>query len=332
MSKTLNNLKKAEQKKLKKSDFPEFLSPMLAKLEHDPFFETGWIYGRKWDGERVVAYKKGKQVTLKSRNNKILNTSYPEIEEVVREIDTDNIILDGEMVAFSGQVSDFSRLQERMHVRSKKEAKKSKVKVYYYVFDVLYLDQYALKELPLTERKKILETELKESRYIHLSEYKKENGESYYQHACRSGWEGLIAKKADSRYQHKRSGDWLKFKCAGGQELVIGGYTDPKGSRTGFGALLLGYYQNGKFRYAGKVGTGFDKALLSKLHKELGKRRSQENPYATREMEGKDVHFVKPELVCEIGFTEWTHDNRLRHPRFIGLRRDKNAKDITKEA
>lgn len=156
-------------------------------------------------------------------------------------------------------------------------------------------------------------------------------GEAYWQEECSKGLEGVIAKRADSTYQHKRSREWLKFKCVNEQEFVIGGYTDPRGARRGFGALLLGYYDDGKLTYAGKVGTGFDEQLLSDLAPRLESRERQRPAFERGEPPRRGVHWVKPDLVAQIGFTEWTRDGQLRHPRFQGLRRDKPAHEVVRE-
>jgi len=160
--------------------------------------------------------------------------------------------------------------------------------------------------------------------------HRNRDGESYFKEACKKGWEGVIAKRAASEYQHKRSADWLKFKCAEGQELVIGGFTAPKGSRIGFGALLVGYYEDGALHYAGKVGTGFDDEFLAEFRKRLDRLARKTSPFAEQIGE-KDVTWVSPELVGEFGFTEWTRSGKLRHPRFLGLRWDKAPEEVVRE-
>jgi ATP-dependent DNA ligase len=154
---------------------------------------------------------------------------------------------------------------------------------------------------------------------------------AFYKEACRQGLEGLIAKRRDSTYQHRRSPDWLKFKCVNEQELVIGGFTDPQRSRVGFGALLVGYYEDGKLRYAGKVGTGFDTETLMQLRRKFERRAVARSPFTEEVVKEKGAHWVRPELVAQIGFTEWTRDGKLRHPRFIGLRTDKSAREVVRE-
>ncbi|MGD2173506.1 MAG: ATP-dependent DNA ligase, partial [Gammaproteobacteria bacterium] len=225
----------------------------------------------------------------------------------------------------------FSRLQQRSGITDRARARASGVKVYLYLFDLLYLDDSDTTALPLRTRKKLLRSSFVFENNLRYTAHRNEDGEEFYTTACRKGWEGLIAKRADSPYRHGRSREWLKFKCVNRQELVIGGYTDPKGSRKGFGALLLGYYEDGTLCYAGRVGTGFDDALLESLGDKLKARERRRSPYAVKPDDGKGVHWVVPELVAEIGFTEWTRGGRLRHPRFIGLREDKRAVDVVRE-
>lgn len=314
----------------KKTKMVHKMVPMLATLTEKRFFEKDWIYECKFDGERCVAFKQGATISLKSRNDKSLDISYPEIKRAVAKLNIDTIILDGEMVTFKGKVSSFSQLQERMHVKDQQEAEQSHIKVFYYVFDVIYMHGYDVTKMPLVERKQLLKTIVFKDP-LRLTDYRFKASDRYYHQACARGWEGLIVKKADSIYVHKRSSNWLKFKCVNEQELVIGGYTDPQRSRIGFGAILIGYYKQGKFHYAGKVGTGFDDATLKDLTKRFQQIATTKNPFINYDGRKSGVHWVRPVLVCEIGFTEWTNDNKLRHPRYLGLRRDKSAKKVRQE-
>jgi bifunctional non-homologous end joining protein LigD len=205
--------------------------------------------------------------------------------------------------------------------------------VFLYVFDILWLDGYDVRALPLLTRKRLLRRSLRFHDGVRRTPYRREHGRAFFQQACRRGWEGLIAKRAASTYTDRRSRDWLKFKCAHGQELVVGGYTDPHGSRAEFGALLLGYYDAARaLQYAGKVGTGFDHVLLSEIGQRLRALEQPDPPFqdaaAIRE---RGVHWVAPELVAEVAFTEWTTAGRLRHPRFLGLRDDKSAREVVRE-
>lgn len=316
---------------LKKKKQPDWISPMLATLTHDHFSDENWIYERKLDGERCVVYRDGKDLRLMSRNKKVINDQYPELAEAFKKQPGKHFIVDGEIVAFEGKVTSFSRLQKRMHVTDPKEIEKSGVAVYYYVFDILYVDRYELTDIALRHRKAILRRALDFDDPIRFLTHRNEEGLKFYREACRKGWEGLIAKDARSRYVRKRSKKWLKFKCVHQQEFVIGGYTDPEGERIGFGSLLLGYYKDDQLKYAGKVGTGFDDEMLKMLHGRMKKIEKKKPPFDIGKLPSKGVHWIKPKLVGEVGFTEWTGDGRLRHPRFLGLRDDKRAKDVVRE-
>jgi bifunctional non-homologous end joining protein LigD len=205
--------------------------------------------------------------------------------------------------------------------------------VFLYVFDVLHLDGYDVRALPLRARKRLLRGALEFHGPVRLTPHRNEAGEALYAEACRKGWEGLIAKRADSPYTSARSKDWLKFKCSAEQELVIGGYTAPKGSREEFGALLVGHFADGELRYAGKVGTGFDRATLADVAARMRPLRRDDSPFAEADVpvRVRGASWVEPELVAQIGFSEWTRDGRLRHPRFLGLREDKPAREVVRE-
>lgn len=329
----LDVLSDKEKEHLKKKKQPSKISsPMLATLTHDHFSDPAWIYERKLDGERVIAFFDGKNVTLKSRNNKRLNKTYPELVDAIEKQKTADFIADGEVVTFEGDITSFSRLQQRMHLSDPEEIKNSNVAVYYYLFDVLYADGYDLTNLPLKARKKVLKKLLDFNHRIRFMAHRNEKGEKYHAEACRKGWEGIIAKKGDSTYVQSRSKNWLKFKCVRQQEFVIGGWTDPKGSRIGFGALLIGFYRNGKLVYAGEVGTGYDDETLERMSKRLKKIEIDDSPFDKGDTPAKEVHWVEPRLVGEVGFTEWTSEDKLRHPRFLGLRRDKKPENVHKEA
>jgi DNA ligase D-like protein (predicted ligase) len=295
---------------------------MKAVLTDERFSDPAWIFERKLDGIRCIAVRDGGPVKLWSRNDLALNARYPEIAEALAQQPAPRFAVDGEVVAFDGAQTSFERLARRGRER---------VAVYLYVFDLLWLDGRDVRPLPLRERKRLLRDALRWKDPIRFTPHRNRDGEAFFREACPKGWEGLIAKRADSPYASRaRSRDWLKFKCEHGQELVIGGYTAPKGSREELGALLLGYFADGELRYAGKVGTGFDRATLRDLAKRLAPLRRERSPFAD-EIRERDVTWVAPKLVCEVGFTEWTRDGRLRHPRFLGLREDKAAKDVVRE-
>lgn len=204
--------------------------------------------------------------------------------------------------------------------------------MFLYVFDILWLEGHDVRQLPLRTRKRLLKAALQFHGPVRWTQYRNRDGETFFKEACRKGWEGLIAKRADSPYVATRSRDWLKFKCEHGQELVIGGYTEPRGSRVEFGALLLGYYRDNRLEYAGKVGTGFDTDTLHELGAQMRALRRTDAPFADPlSIKERQVTWIEPKLVAEVGFTEWTRDGRLRHPRFQGLRDDKAASEVVRE-
>ncbi|UKD59153.1 non-homologous end-joining DNA ligase [Amycolatopsis sp. FU40] len=309
---------------------PGWREPTLATLTDRRFSDEDWIYERKLDGVRAICVRDGGTPTLYSRNRKVMDTAYPEIVEALAGQGGPRFVADGEIVAFDGDQTSFAALQPRIHLTDPARARATGVRVYYYLFDLLYCDEQDITPLPLRERKSILRDAFSFEDPLRLSAHRNTEGEKYFEEACRRGWEGVIAKRADAPYRHGRSPDWLKFKCQQGQEMVIGGFTAPRGSRIGFGALLLGYHEKGRLRYAGKVGTGFDHRLLTSLHAELTRRETNSSPFADPVRE-PGARWVRPELVAQIGFSEWTRDGRLRHPRFTGLREDKKPSDVIRE-
>jgi bifunctional non-homologous end joining protein LigD len=299
-----------------------FEQPMKAILTDERFSDPAWIYERKLDGIRCLAFKGDTNVSLRSRNDLSLNGRFPEVAEALESDPATNFTIDGEVVAFDGPQTSFARLQQRGE---------RPTPVFFYVFDIVRADGEDVTKLPLRERKSILKSAIRFDGPIRWTTHRNRDGEAFYEEACRKGWEGLIAKRADSPYTHGRSRDWLKFKCSAEQELVVGGFTAPQGSRTDLGALLLGYYDDGKLRYAGKVGTGFTQATLHELAGKLTPLRRDGSPFADEVREPR-VTWVEPELVAQVGFSEWTRDGRLRHPRYLGLRDDKAAREVVREA
>jgi bifunctional non-homologous end joining protein LigD len=304
-------------------------APMKAVLVDAPFSDPGWLFERKLDGIRCGAIRRGGGVRLQSRTGEPLNPSYPELVEALEDGGPD-AVADGEIVAFRGGATSFSRLQWRMQIRDPERARRSRIAVYLYLFDLLELDGDDLRERPLRERKRALRRAVAFRGHVRFTPHRVGDGEAYFRHACRRGWEGLIAKGADSPYVPGRSRHWLKIKCSRAQELVIGGWTEPKGSRQRLGAILVGYWADGKLRYAGKVGTGFDNATLEMLGDELERRERPDPPFAGGGLP-RAARWAEPELVAQVAFTEWTRDGRLRHPRFEGLRRDKPAAEVVRE-
>ncbi len=311
---------------------PAWLDPELATLTRERFSDPAWMFERKLDGERCLAFRSGTRVRLMTRNQKEDTSTYPELAEALAAQRARDFIIDGEIVAFARDETSFSRLQQRLGVRQPGPELRAQVPVFYYIFDVLWADGRDVRAEPLRERKRLLRSLLTFDDPLRFTQHRDTEGEAYYREACASGWEGLIAKRADAPYQAGRSKDWLKFKCESGQEFVIGGFTDPQGSRTGFGALLLGYYDpGGQLVYAGKVGTGFNQRVLDSLHASLVKLEQDRPAFDRGHLPRSHVHWVEPRLVGEVGFSEWTTDGQLRHPRFQGLRDDKDPAEVVRE-
>jgi bifunctional non-homologous end joining protein LigD len=302
---------------------------MKAVLFDRPFSDPQWLYERKLDGERCGAVREDGRVTLLSRSGQRLNETYPELVDALGAGGPD-LLLDGEVVAFKGRETSFELLQRRMQIHDAERARRSGVSVYYYVFDLLEFDGQDMRALPLRERKAKLRRAVTFQGPLRFTAHRTGDGETAYREACQRGWEGVIAKRAASRYVAARSRDWLKLKCSRAQELVIGGWTAPKGARQRLGALLVGYWDDGKLRYAGKVGTGFDHATLEMLGDELEQRQRSSPPFTAPDLP-RAAHWAEPELVAQIAFSEWTRDGKLRHPRYRGLRYDKPAREVVRE-
>jgi bifunctional non-homologous end joining protein LigD len=310
-----------ERALLRPAALPERVEPMKAVLTDERFSDPDWVYERKLDGIRCVAIKTDRRVRLLSRNDLSLNGRFPEVVDALEHDPATDFVLDGEVVAFDGAQTSFARLQQRGE---------RPTSVFFYVFDLLHLAGHDTTALPLRARKALLRRALSFVGPVRLTPHRNRDGEALFREACRKGWEGLIAKRAGAPYTHGRSRDWLKFKCSAEQELVIGGFTAPQGSRTELGALLLGHYEDGKLRYAGKVGTGFTRATLRDLAARLEPLRQDDSPFAD-DVRERHASWVRPHLVAQIGFSEWTRDGRLRHPRFLGLRDDKPAEEVVRE-
>ena len=304
---------------------------MLATLTEERFSRQGWLFEPKWDGERCLAFRRGGDLRLFSRNRILLNDKYPEITTALERQEAASFITDGEIVTFKNGITSFAKLQERMQVAHPSPDLLRRVPVWLYLFDLLYLDRYDTRQLPLRCRKTLLRKAFAFRSSLRFTDHRDTEGEAYYREACRKGWEGLIAKNGDSVYVSRRTRDWLKFKCIKEQEFVVGGYTEPRGSWIGFGALLLGFYCGRRLVYGGKVGTGFDRAMLQRLRKKLAALTTPISPFDGQGLPRSGVHWVKPKLVAQIAFTEWTRDDKLRHPRFLGLREDKKPQEVMRE-
>jgi bifunctional non-homologous end joining protein LigD len=316
---------------LRRSRFPEWFQPMLATLTDRRFSEPAWLYERKLDGERCLSFVRGGRPRMFSRNRLEIAGHYPEVAQALADQPSRAFVLDGEVVAFRGGRTSFELLQRRMKVWDPEVARRTGVTIAYYVFDVVHAEGFDTTQLELRHRKALLRHLLHPGGPVRVTTHRVGNGQPYWLDACERGWEGLIAKRAAAPYVGRRSPDWLKFKCVNQQEFVIGGYTEPKGSRPWFGALLIGYHEGERLRYAGKVGTGFDQRNLADLAAQMAPLERTSPPFAADHLPRKGVHWIEPELVAEIGFSEWTRDGQLRHPRFLGLREDKPAREVVRE-
>jgi bifunctional non-homologous end joining protein LigD len=279
---------------------PEWLEPMAATLTQDRFCGPEWLFERKFDGIRLLAYKQGDDVRLYSRNR--LPQNLPSVATAVRALPAEDLILDGE-VTWDGNSG-------------------------YHVFDILWMNGRAVTALPIEERRALLKALPFEAP---LQRVELIDDPEPWDRAKREGWEGVIAKRHGSPYEHRRSKHWLKMKVEASQEFVVGGFTDPQGARVGFGALLVGYYDGDDFAFAGKIGTGFDTKLLRDLRKRLDALAVETAPFTRGTGLPRHGHWVRPEIVVQIGFIEWTVHGKLRHPRLLGVRTDKNPRDVVRE-
>ena len=283
-------------------EFPEWVVPMAATLTQERFTGPEWIFERKLDGIRLLAFKQGRDVRLFSRNR--LPQNIPSVADAIAKLPVGDLILDGEVTWGGGRVG-------------------------YHVFDVMWIDGRDVTSLPLDSRRERLNDLPLRSplhRVVSLDDDKP------WERACSEGWEGVIAKRRDSKYEHRRSPHWLKMKCEATQELVVGGFTDPQGGRVGLGALLVGYYESDDFVFAGKVGTGFDTKLLLDLRKRLDALEISETPFTkSKGLPRLRAHWVRPEIVVLVAFIEWTVHSKLRHPRLLGVRFDKSPREVVRE-
>ena len=319
---------------------PHFVEPMKPKLVDHPPTTGNWVYELKFDGIRALAIKNRRAVQLISRNEKKLNDRFPEVARATADFEADECVVDGEVVAMDEEGrSSFQLLQ-----RSELDGKDAPLA--FYVFDLLQLNGRSLIGLPLTLRKELLTRLVPPSGdIVRFSGALGTEAETLLPEIKRRGLEGLIGKQRDSVYEPgRRSGVWIKLKCVNEQEFVIGGYTPPAGARKHFGALLVGYYDKGRLLFAGKVGTGFDSKLLSTLHKQMRAGERSTCPFADLPSkqngewvqgitpgEMRKYSWVNPKFVCQVKFAEWTRDRKLRQPVFLGLRHDKNSREVVRE-
>src|SRR6202167_6056340 len=319
---------------------PTIIRPMLATPIAKAFDNPDWVFEIKWDGYRAVAFIEEGRVRLVSRSQNDLTAQFPELGALPKFVKAQRAILDGEIVALDekGRPS-FSLMQQRTGFQPGKHRLPGRkgVPIVYYAFDLLYLDGFDLRRLALEQRKRLLQERIKPGGVIHFSDHYPEKGLALLEAARQRGLEGIVAKKRAGVYQENRTGDWLKIKITQRQECVIGGYTDPEGTREYFGALVLGlYYRRKRLIHVGQVGTGFDHNALKEMFTHLQPLKSKQNPFHGEIGGLRKVHFVQPELVAEIKFAEWTHETaeggmKLRAPVFMGLRSDKAPEECKLE-
>ncbi len=330
----LRDLPEALRPKLREAPYPGWLAPMLATAADKPFERPNWLYEEKLDGQRCLVYRKGDQVQLISRNQLLITGQYPELVAALLEQGQGDFVLDAEIVAFDKGRPSFEMMQQRMHVQKPRKELLKEVPVFLYAFDVLYYEGYSTAALPQIERKNVLQRILDYRDPLRYTQHQTGGGLQLLAQACKDGLEGIIAKDANAAYQHRRSPLWLKFKCVRQQEMVVGGYTEGKAGMRGFGSLLVGYYPPGEsqLQFAGGVGTGFSDEAIRQIAVQLEDLASDENPFALDELLPKSgVHWVKPVLVAQVGYGEWTSANKMRHPRFLGLRNDIDPKQVGRE-
>jgi bifunctional non-homologous end joining protein LigD len=307
---------------------------MLAMLVDKPFDDPEWLFEIKWDGVRAVStIESAHKVQVRSRTDKDLLVQFPEFEHLGRAFSSLPVIIDGEIVSLDryGR-SSFQRLQPRLNRRTSDPALQRAIPVTYVIFDLLYAGKRDLRSTPLDERKALLERLLQaDAPHVMLSKHVTGAGTKLFAEAKRRKLEGIIAKQRASLYVERRSRSWLKIKTHLEQEVVIAGWTEPRGSREKFGALVLGVYDNGKLHYVGHVGTGFDQELLDVVYRKLKPLETTRSPFATRPPSNAPVHWVRPHLVAEVKFGEWTKDGLMRQPVFVGLRTDKKPEDVVRE-
>lgn len=329
---SLNPIHVSEVHGANKAAMPPRLEPMLATLAEQPFSDPNWLFEIKWDGVRALAWLDHGALTLRSRNAVDITKRYPELTSLPKSLLARRAILDGEIVALDEQgLSNFERLQERMHVRAPGEKLIAQVPVVYFVFDLLYCDGYDLREAPLLERKQLLQKLLLPSERVRYSDHQAEHGRELFELAKHRGLEGILAKRADSRYVSERSPNWVKLKVTKTIDAVVGGWTEARTKALPFGSLLLGLYQGKKLRWIGHVGSGFDGDKQKELVVQL-KKLAAASPFESVPETNEKPSWISPELVARVKFSGWTNERYLRHPVFVGLREDVRATDCQWES
>ncbi len=305
---------------------PSIVHPMLATLVDDPFSNPEWIFETKWDGFRAVCFIQNSNARFVSRNQLDMTHQYPELVEVGKQVGAREAILDGEIVALDRDgMPRFQLLQPRVGRKKKSdiEALLGKAKIVYFAFDLLYVDGYDLMSCSVVERKAALEKILRPASFIKFSEHIAGEGEAFFVQIEKFRLEGMMAKRAASHYLQRRSSDWLKVKTVKRSEVVVAGYTAPRGSRSHFGALVVGLYRDKKLHYVAHVGGGFNQKTLAGIYKLMQPLKMKKSPFVDPPKTNEPVQWLRPKLVAEVKFSEWTADGHLRHPVFVGLREDK---------
>lgn len=308
----------------RKTHMPAVIKPMLATLVDDPFSDADWIFETKWDGYRSVCFVRNGKARFVSRNQIEMTPQYPELANIAKQIGAKEAILDGEICALDEKgIPRFQLLQRK----GASAAQRGRPPIVYFVFDLLYLDGYDLMPCSVVERKAKLAEILKPSAVIKLSEHVEGDGEAFFREIEKFRLEGMIAKRAASKYVQKRSTDWLKVKTVLRSEVVIGGYTQPRGARSHFGSLVCGLYRDRELHYVAHIGGGFNERMLTSIYKQMQPLKTNKSPFTNQPKTNEPVQWIQPKLVAEVKFSEWTADNRLRHPVFIGMREDKKPTD-----
>ena len=310
--------------KARAARMPATIKPMLATLVDESFSAPDWVFETKWDGFRSVCFLHDGRVRLVSRNQIEMTPQYPELENLAKQFKAKQAIIDGEIVALDEKgMPRFQLLQPRVGRKSGLSALRGKGQIVYYVFDLIYCDGYDLTSCTLLERKAMLEKILRPASFVKYAEHIEAEGDLFFKEIEKFRLEGMIAKRADSPYVQKRSSDWLKVKTVQRSEVVIGGYTQPRGSRSHFGALVVGLYRGKELHYVAHTGGGFNQQTLATVHKLLQPLKTNTSPFVVKPKTNEPVQWIKPKLVAEVKFSEWTADARMRHPVFLGLREDK---------
>lgn len=318
----------------RENSLPAIINPMLATLVDKPFSDADWLFETKWDGIRAVCFIDRGKPRFISRNQNDLTAQYPELADIGDAVRARQVILDGEIVALDERgVSRFQLLQPRMGRKNKAEIARlaASTRIAYYVFDLIYLNGFDLSSCKLIDRKSLLEGILKSAKNVRFSDHVIGEGDALYREIAKIPLEGMVAKRLDSPYVQKRSRDWLKIKTIQESEVVIGGYTQPRHSRGFFGALVVGLYDRDGLHYVGHIGGGFNEKLLKQIHAQLQSLKTNKCPFVEPPMTNEPVQWVKPELVAQVKFAEWTADRRLRQPIFLGMREDKEPRECVFE-